>query len=361
LAELIAADARKAEEGDDSDKNGGTSTTARTKATGGTDVDLLTLANTSGRSQDNKNARRRAYTRVEKSRNSLKEHKNPNHSMVVATSVILAQELRKLKTAVSCKSATAVLRLVSQIITPSLSSDLELRMPYALCQAATLNSGRRKYMAIRQNQLRISDANPLLLPPYGRMHQVRLSRRPKHRIDGKFCPPVPMDRGNCGEDRSVVSPLHSHGPDGILQILRPTDARHPYCPSVYYRFGSVLDCTMEQEVYVIIMRYCEDRLLNIENFLWSLIVMGGGDGSNCEKLSAKASTHYIAYGVTVAVVIARCKDKNGFPVVCTDSNHRDYGSCVACNQHQAYCHPCECNLSCNSKHFYSVGTNFFFF
>jgi len=98
---------------------------------------------------------------------------------------------------------------------------------------------------------------------------------------------------------------------------------------------------MEQEVYCAIMSYCADNRMECEDYFWSLVVMGGGDGSNCEKASAKASTHYIAYGVTVAIVVARCKDEFDCPVVCTDANHKDYGPCDSCHQHVTYCHPGE--------------------
>ena len=268
--------------------------------------------------------------------------KNTKHSNIALATTILAKELRKLNTAEAKGTANQVLRMIMSIVNPTTTNPLEQSFAQCLYQSVILNGGRRQYIKFRNSQRRSGKTGINVLMPHHRLAIGREERRPIADLDGKFVPPVPMTRANAGQDRNVVVPFMCHGPGGLLIIPRPANARVPYCPSVFWRIKSVFNCIMRQEVYPVIEAFFSENELDISEHALVIVIMGGGDGSGMDTAkSSKATTHLLAYGITLTFVIAIPLDNYGIPVECDNLDHKDYDNCSHCNQRRVYSHPSE--------------------
>jgi hypothetical protein len=299
------------------------------------DLQLLQLADSS------EYANATAKTRIRTSYNRLSEQItaletgtfNTSHSMLAATAVILAKEIRKLTNTSFRSVATSILQQTIAVLSPDEEQGLlgcELPMANCLYQRTVLNRGRRPWNNIRRNQLTVVNYSPLLLQPWGNVDKFAEKRRPQRIPDGRFCGPVPLTDENMGEDRSVVLENYYHGPGGIVQYLRPVDRPYlPYAPHVLYRLKSILDCAMEQEIWPDILEYLTAHpMVNVEEHVFLIYLMSGGDGAGTESTSSRSSTHLMIHGVTVAyVVLVKLNEAKTAPILCHNPHHHDFKDC----------------------------------
>ena len=309
-----------------------------------TDTQLLLYASASGETKEARNQRRLANSHTETTHRAMVESAlaaTPSYSTIVTVTVALVKEIRTLKTASSQSAAQSILSSVVSLYNPNVQSPSHLPMNHCMYTLVMSGGGRRGYMQKRKLQLSISKQNPLLLQPYNRVWTNTIKkRRPKPDLTSAllFCPPIPLGRD------IITSPNLMHGPDGLIISPPPTDPYLPYAPFVMYRVRSMLQCINEQEMFEIITKYFNNHQLNINNYLISEVLSIGGDGAGLDgEISTRQTTHILAYGFLLAIIMAYVIDPTTrLPVVCTADDHEEFEDCLGpggCGQRVVFLNP----------------------